>query len=463
MSKHTFNPQVLREYDIRGDVDVTLGEKDAYAIGLSFGTLIKRSGGNTVCVGYDGRESSPRFSKALIKGLCETGINVEDIGMGPTPLLYFAVKDHMADGGIMVTGSHNPGHMNGFKITLQKGPVYGQAIRDLAAIAEAGDFEQGEGQVRTIDIKDMYIERLLRDMNITKAMKVAWDCGNGAGGAVLHQLVSKLPGEHILLYDTVDGTFPNHHPDPTVDENMRDLQRVVIEQKCDLGIAFDGDADRIGAIDNKGQIIRCDMLLAVYAKDVLKDLPGAPIIADVKCSNALFAAIKKMGGQPIMWKTGHSLIKSKMAETKAPLAGELSGHIFFADKYYGFDDALYCSVRLLNMLSALPEDEYLSDLMADLPRPVNTPELRIDIAEEEKFELVERVKTHLKSNLPNQDMLNETDGVRVTLDSGWWLLRASNTQAAIVARAEANNNEDLTHTKKSLQMALSAAGHNIDF
>ena len=461
MTTHEFAPEILREYDIRGTVGQNLDEKDAYFLGLSFGSLIRRNGGDVVCVAYDGRDTSPVYEKQLIKGLNETGVNVERIGLGPTPLLYFAVKDHMADGGIMITGSHNPNHMNGFKMTLQSGPVFGEAIKALAAIAAAGDFEEGKGSVRDVDMIDTYIERLLRDMNLDKPYKIAWDAGNGAAGALLHKLVSKLSGEHILLYDTVDGSFPNHMPDPSVDENMQDLKRVVLEQKCDLGIAFDGDADRIGVIDDKGNIIRSDMLLAVYARDVLEAIPGAPIIADVKCSNALFEEIRRLGGSAVMWKTGHSLIKSKMAELNAPLAGELSGHIFFADKYYGFDDALYCAVRLLSYLER--KEVLLSDLLAEMPRPLNTPELRVDVDESEKFKIVEKLKSYLHNN-PNQNIkIDETDGVRVSLEGAWWLLRASNTQACLVARAEAESKEALAAAKTHLISALSAVGFDLAF
>lgn len=463
MKTHQFAPEILREYDIRGTVDVNLNETDAYFLGLSFGTMIRRKGGNKVCVGYDGRETSPIYEKELIKGLTETGVSVECIGIGPTPLLYFAVKDHMTDGGIMITGSHNPKHMNGFKMTIQSGPVFGQDIKALAEIAASGDFESGNGSVREVDMIDTYIERLLRDMDLKHPYKIAWDAGNGAAGAVLHKLVSKLPGEHVLLYDTIDSSFPNHMPDPSVDENMQDLKRAVLEQNCDLGIAFDGDADRIGVIDDKGNIIRSDMLLAVYARSVLETLPGAPIIADVKCSNALFTEIKRLGGTAVMWKTGHSLIKSKMAELNAPLAGELSGHIFFADKYYGFDDALYCAVRLLNYLEKQEEGVKLSDLLAEMPRPINTPELRVDVEESEKFKVVEQLKNYVHESKLQNIQIDETDGVRVTLEGGWWLLRASNTQACLVARAEANSNDELSTVKTHLISALSAVGFELSF
>jgi len=463
MTGYTFNQDIIREYDIRGTVDVNLKDSDAYYIGKAFGTKIIRDGGKTVCVAYDGRHSSPAFEKQVVKGLTETGVSVQRIGLGPTPLLYFAVKDHKADGGIMITGSHNPSDMNGFKMMIQSGPFYGAMIKELSDIAKSGEFEQGDGDCREIDIIETYIARILKDMSFSKNMKIAWDAGNGASGEILQKLAAKLPGEHILLYADIDGDFPNHHPDPTVDENLEDLKRAVIDQSCDLGIAFDGDGDRIGVIDNNGQIIRSDMLLAVYAKDVLKNMPGAPIIADVKCSNTLFSAIKEMGGQPIMWKTGHSLIKSKMAETNAPLAGELSGHIFFADKYYGFDDGMYCALRLLNQLCDADDMMKLSDLMADMPRPINTPEIRLDVKEDEKFKLVTEVQKHLKSILPNINMLDETDGARVTLDNGWWLVRASNTQACLIARAEADNLEHLETVKANLKKTLSACGFDAKF
>ena len=335
MSGHQFSPTILREYDIRGIVGENLSEEDAYYLGRAFGTFVRRKGGSRVCIGYDGRDTSPTLSDALTKGLNESGIDVEHVGLGPTPMLYFAVKERGADAGIMITGSHNPSEYNGFKMTLQKEPVFGQTIQDIGTIAAAGDFETGAGSVTEIDIKDEYVTRLLKDLTNDRPMKIAWDNGNGAAGEILRLLTAKLPGEHILLYDDIDGDFPNHHPDPTVDANLVDLQKAVAEHGCDLGIAFDGDGDRIGVVDEKGTVLRCDILMIIYAREVLETFPGAPIIGDIKCSQVMFDEIDRMGGEGVIWKTGHSLIKAKMAELHSPLAGELSGHIFFADKYYG--------------------------------------------------------------------------------------------------------------------------------
>ncbi|HTK84297.1 MAG TPA: phosphomannomutase/phosphoglucomutase, partial [Patescibacteria group bacterium] len=295
---YRFDPEVLREYDIRGQVGKNLSEADARAVGLSFGTFVKRKGGKTVCVGYDGRASSPGFAKAVIEGLIATGLNVEAIGLGPTPMLYYAVKEHKADGGVMVTGSHNPPDYNGFKMTLAKDPVYGEAVQELGRIAAAGDFEAGEGSVKQIDVQDAYVARLACDWNGKKNLKVVWDCGNGAAGEIVRRLTKKLPGEHVLLFDKIDGTFPNHHPDPTVDKNLADLIAEVKKRKFDLGVAFDGDADRIGAVDEAGKVLRCDTMITLYAQEVLKDHPGATIVGDVKCSQIMYDEIKRLGGKP---------------------------------------------------------------------------------------------------------------------------------------------------------------------
>lgn len=458
---HRFDPEILREYDIRGRIGKNLSESDAHALGLSFGTMIRRKGGKHVCVGYDGRKTSPVFAAALVRGLTETGIDVENIGLGPTPMLWFAVKDRKADGGVMVTGSHNPPDYNGFKMTLQSAPVYGAMVQELGKIAAAGDFESGSGAAKAIDIRDAYVARLLKDFTGKKPLKIAWDCGNGAGGEICRRLTAKLPGEHILLFDDIDGNFPNHHPDPTVDKNLADLIRTVRGKKCDIGIAFDGDADRIGAVDEQGDIMRCDTLIAVYAKSVLKEHPGAPIIADVKCSRVLFDEIARLGGKPVMWKTGHSLIKSKMAETKAPLAGELSGHIFFADKYYGFDDGLYCAIRLINETAGAAGPA--SSLTAHLPKISNTPEIRFEVEETEKFAIVDNIAKRMKTLEGDGLHVDDIDGVRVTTPEGWWLLRASNTQNVLVCRAESNNADGLEKMKAMLGGEVKKAGYDIDF
>ena len=458
---HHFHPSVLREYDIRGIVGDTLNNEDAFALGCAFGTTIKRGGGQNVCVGYDGRESSPLFADNLVKGLLSTGVDVENIGIGPTPMLYFAVKDHKADGGIMITGSHNPSDYNGFKMTLQNAPVFGDAVQALGQLAAEGDFEQGEGTLTTRDIQDQYVARLLQDLKTDQPLNIAWDNGNGAAGEILRRLTEQLPGNHILLYDDIDGNFPNHHPDPTVDKNLEDLKSVVLKNKYDLGIAFDGDGDRIGVVDEKGNILRCDALMTIYAKDVLSRHPGAAIIGDVKCSQVMFDEIERLGGRPIMWNTGHSLVKAKMAEENAPLAGELSGHIFFKDGYYGFDDALYCSIRLINAVAAT--DQPFSSLSAHLPKLFNTPEVRIEVDEEKKFSLVPQIAENLKSRQSDDFQINDIDGVRITTPHGWWLLRPSNTQNVLVSRVEADSEQALNTLKKMVEDEVAKIGYSFKF
>ena len=341
---HKFDPTILREYDIRGIVGKQVHAADARAIGRSFGTMVRRKGGKRVALGYDGRLSSPELAAACIEGLTAAGLDVTSIGVAATPMLYFAVYHFDADAGIQITGSHNPPDYNGFKMMMGKKSFFGEEIQKLGAIAAKGDWESGQGKVEQKNILADYAARLLKDVKPGKKLKVAWDTGNGAVGVSIRAVVDKLPGEHFVLNEKVDGTFPAHHPDPTVPKNLEQLMAEVKKQGCDLGIAFDGDGDRIGAIDGKGRVLWGDQLLVLWSRDVLKSHPGATIIADVKASQVLFDEIAKAGGKPMMFKTGHSLIKSKMAEIKAPLAGEMSGHIFFADTFYGFDDALYCGL-----------------------------------------------------------------------------------------------------------------------
>ncbi|KAA0675987.1 phosphoglucomutase/phosphomannomutase PgmG [Roseomonas genomospecies 6] len=450
---HTFHPTVLREYDIRGIVGSTLTAADARAVGRAFGTVVARGGGKTVCVGYDGRLSSPELEAAMVDGLVACGLHVLRIGLGPTPMLYFATRDREAAAGVMITGSHNPPDYNGIKMMLGKGPVYGQQILDLGVIASKADYVSGEGSSERIDVRDAYVDRMMRDYDGTRDLTVAWDAGNGASGEILRRLTAKLPGRHILLFDEIDGNFPNHHPDPTVEKNLVDLKKAVAENGCDIGIGFDGDGDRIGAIDHLGRVVWGDQLVAIYAADVLKNHPGATIIADVKASQTLFDEIAKLGGNPLMWKTGHSLLKAKMAETGSPLAGEMSGHIFFADKWYGFDDALYCAVRLIGLVSKL--NQPLSELRDRLPPVVNTPETRFQVSEERKFQVVQEVKARLKDEGAD---VNDIDGVRVKTADGWWLLRASNTQDVLVARAESGTPEGLERLKAMVVAQLEASG-----
>jgi len=454
--KHDFDATVLREYDIRGIVSQTLHEADAFAIGRCFGTIVGRNGGSSVAVGYDGRLSSPAMEAALVKGLRASGMEVVRIGLGPTPMLYYTATTQNTGGAIMVTGSHNPPNYNGFKMMLGKKPFFGTQIRDLGIMAATGDVApETTGGERSLDVAEAYLARLAQDWDGgDRALKIVWDNGNGSAGNVLAELVKRLPGQHTVLNGTVDGNFPAHHPDPTVPKNLEQLIATVHAQKADIGIAFDGDADRIGLVDDTGEILFGDQLMIVLGRDVLKTHPGATIIADVKASQVLFDEIGKAGGNPLMWKTGHSLIKAKMAETGSPLAGEMSGHIFFADKWYGFDDALYAAVRTLGIVARLGATK-LSDVRKALPQVINTPELRFDCDDRRKFEVVKEVAARLKAAGAN---VAETDGVRVLTEDGWWLLRSSNTQAVLVARCEASSDAGLERLKAALVAQLEASG-----
>ncbi len=453
MSGHRFAPQILREYDIRGTVGETLSEDDAYALGRSYGAILQARDGRLVCVGYDGRLSSPALEARLVDGLCASGMRVMRIGLGPTPALYFAARAMAADGGIMVTGSHNPPDHNGFKMMLGAGPFWGDDIQKLGDIAARGAWTDGEGDAQPVALLETYVARLRVDYAATRGLKVAWDAGNGAAVDAMRMLTALLPGEHVLLNAEIDGTFPAHHPDPTVPENLIQLQDAVADEGCDLGIAFDGDGDRIGVVDGQGRILWGDQLLSIYARDLLSRRAGATVIADVKASQVLFDEIERCGGNPVMAATGHSIIKSKMAELSAPLAGEMSGHIFFADRYYGFDDALYAAVRLLDIVARA--DRSLAAMRDALPQVVNTPEIRFDVAEDRKFAVVDEVKARLAETDANVD---DTDGVRVLSEHGWWLLRASNTQAVLVVRCESENEEGLSRLKAAVAGQLGLSG-----
>jgi phosphomannomutase len=455
---HRFNPTILREYDIRGTVGRTLTATDADAVGRAFGTVVRRSGGRTVCVGYDGRLTSPELEAALVDGLRACGLTVWRVGLGPTPMLYYATTTLAADAGIMVTGSHNPPDHNGFKMMLGRAAFYGPAIQELGRIASAGAYEESQpGEIVERSVFDSYVDRLAAGLNdggaVGRPLTVAWDAGNGAAGCVLPDLVRRLPGRHILLNEAVDGRFPAHHPDPTVEENLGQLKAAVLAERCDLGLAFDGDADRLGAVDDRGRVAWADQLMILYARNVLQSNPAATIIADVKSSQVLFDDIARAGGHPLMWRTGHSLIKSKMAETGAPLAGEMSGHIFFGAPYYGYDDALYAAVRLIGILSQ--EAQALSAIRDTWPPVVNTPEVRFPSSDTQKFAVIEDVKKRL---LKDGAIIDDIDGVRVQTADGWWLLRASNTQAILVARCEARNAAGLERLKMSVNRALKDVG-----
>ena len=449
---HQFHPSSLREYDIRGIVGEALGTDDATALGRSFGTLVRRGGGSRVAVGRDGRESSPAMEQALVRGLNASGIDAVKVGLGPTPMLYYAAAELGVDGGIMITGSHNPANYNGFKMVLRGNAFFGADIQTVGAMAAAGDWEEGDGGESEHYVLDDYVERLLRGFD-GGAFRIGWDAGNGAAGPALEKLTAKLPGEHHLLYTEIDGAFPNHHPDPTEEKNLADLKALVAQQGLDFGIAFDGDGDRIGAVDGTGRVVWGDQLLAILAEPVLKAIPGATIIADVKASQALFDRVAELGGTPCMWKTGHSLIKSKMKETAAPLAGEMSGHIFFAHEYYGFDDALYAAVRLIRAVTALGGS--LTELRSAMPGVVNTPEMRFQVDESRKFAVVDEVLDRLAAAGAE---VNRTDGARVNTDDGWWLLRASNTQDVLVARAEAKDQAGLDRLVAQIDDQLGKSG-----
>ncbi len=456
---HAFDPTVLREYDIRGIIGETLGADDARAIGRTFGSMLREQGGSRVAVGYDGRRSSPMLEHALVEGLTASGCDTVRIGLGATPMLYYAeASDEDIHGGIQITGSHNPPNYNGFKMVFQGRPFFGSDIQELGRRSEAGEWTDGAGDVEKRDILDKYVERMVQaidgiDRSVLAGMRIGWDAGNGAAGPALEKLVAKLPGEHHLLFTEVDGGFPNHHPDPTVEENLADLRTLVAEKSLDFGVAFDGDGDRIGAIDGEGRVIWGDQLLMIYAEDLLRTRKGATIIADVKASRALYDHVDACGGKPLMWKTGHSLIKSKMKETGSPLAGEMSGHVFFADEYYGFDDALYAGVRLMAASARLGKS--VTQLRSDMPQMINTPEMRFQVDESRKFAAIEEVKQRLSGTDAD---VNGTDGVRVNTVDGWWLLRASNTQDVLVARAESDSEEGLSRLMAQIDEQLKLSG-----
>ena len=456
---HEFHRSILREYDIRGIVGETLSAADAEAVGRGFATLVARESGKAaprIAVGCDGRLSSPELEAALIAGLKANGAIPVRIGCGPSPMLYYAAFELPVEAGIMVTGSHNPATHNGFKMTVGRKPVYGDMIQEISRLArESGSGGFPAEREEQADVREAYARRLAAGLDGAdiSGLKVAWDAGNGAAGEIMGRVAALLPGTHRLLNETIDGRFPVHHPDPTEPENLRQIQELVVREKLDLGVAFDGDGDRIGAVDGKGRILWGDQLLAILGRDVLRARPGATIIADVKASQSLFDEIARMGGRPLMWKTGHSLIKVKMAETRSPLAGEMSGHIFFADEYYGFDDALYAAIRLLRAVAR--SGRSLAALRDELPALINSPEIRIDCPDERKFAIVHDLAGELRREGAD---FNDVDGIRISKGGGWWLLRASNTQAVLVARAEAPDERALAALKADLAERLRRRG-----
>lgn len=442
------NPEVFREYDVRGVVDRDLNPDFVYLLGRAIGTHAVRHGVRQMTLGRDCRLSSGAYHDIVGNGVRAAGVNVIDVGLCATPMLYFSIRHFQADGGIMVTGSHNPPDFNGFKICIGPDTIYGDQIQELRRIIEKGSFAAGEGTLRQEDITRTYQDYLFERVDIQEGLKVVLDGGNGVGGFFALPLLHRFGCRVTELYCDPDGRFPNHFPDPTIPENLRELIRLVRDQKADAGIAYDGDADRIGVITDQGEILWGDHLLLLFARDILKKNPNAAIIGEVKCSQNLFDDIAKHKGRAIMWKAGHSLIKGKMKEEKALLAGEMSGHIFFADRYFGYDDAIYASLRLLEILSETGMK--LSELLADIPRTFTTPEIRVDCPDRIKFRVVDAVREHFQ----NTHDIIAIDGVRVPFADGWGLLRASNTQPVLVLRFEAATEERLAAIRKSIEDVL---------
>ena len=453
MSSHAFHPTLLREYDIRGIVGATLSVADAEAIGRAFGTMVVAAGGKRVVLGYDGRLSSPELAAATCAGFMAAGLEVLQIGLGPTPMMYFAVHHLEADGGLQITGSHNPPDYNGFKMMLGTKPFFGAQIQQIGKIAATGAYAAGAGRETRVDVFPAYLDRLVADYHGTRPLSVVWDAGNGAAGPAMEALAARLPGRHTCLFAEIDGRFPNHHPDPTEPHNLEALIHEVTTGGYELGIGFDGDGDRIGVVDGQGRIVFGDQILQILAADVLARHPGATIIADVKTSQTFFDEVARLGGKPMMFKTGHSLIKAKMTEVDAPLSGEMSGHIFFKDGFYGHDDALYVAVRLLDILAR--GTRTMAELKDAMPVAFNTPEVRFDCPEERKFAAIAEVKANLAEEGAQVD---DIDGVRVNTPDGWWLARASNTQAVLVVRAEAHSPEALERLKDVVRRQLDRVG-----
>lgn len=444
-------PTIFREYDIRGIADADLQDADVEQLGRGIGTYLVRRGARRISLGTDVRLSSERLRRALGRGLAACGLEVVELGMVPTPLLYYSVFHLKTDGGVMITGSHNPPEYNGFKIMSGDSTIYGAEIQRIRELVERRDFEVGEGSASSFDIVAPYVEEVTAQFEWPRRIRVALDAGNGTAGPVLHRILERLNVDAIELYFEPDGRFPNHHPDPTVVENLEALKAAVRDAGAELGVAFDGDTDRLGAIDERGEVLWGDQLLLIFARDILRRRPGATFIGEVKCSQVLYDEIRRLGGHAIMWRTGHSLIKAKMKETGAAAAGEMSGHMFFADRYYGYDDAIYAALRLIEIVahSGAP----LSAQLQDVPRMVSTPEIRMDCPDEIKFEVIARVAEQFRGRYEVIDI----DGVRVQFPHGWGLARASNTQPVLVLRFEADNEENLARYRQQLEQAVAEA------
>ena len=447
MTGHKFNKSIFRAYDIRGIVADTLSVQDAYYIGYNFAKKIRdKFKSANIVVGYDGRLSSPILEKSLIQGLFDNGANIIRIGLCPSPMLYFASIRLRAEGAIMITGSHNPSNYNGFKILTKEGSYFG---KELSSLMKIKAMPLIHGKIHYFDISNSYISNLVSAISFkNNNLKVVWDPGNGSTGNIIKKLIKHIPGEHILINSEVDGTFPSHHPDPTEEKNLVEIKKTIKKYHADIGIAFDGDGDRIGVLDSKANFVSGDKLLLLFAMDILKKKPESKIIADVKASNLIFKTIRSLGGTAIMSKTGHSLIKTKMKETKALLAGEMSGHIFFADEYYGFDDAIYASIRLLNIMS---QGFNIKGFLEKFKNLYSTPEIKVFCEDSNKFKIIDKI---IKITSKKYRDVSYIDGVRVNLSYGWWLIRASNTQPAIIVRCEANSKKSLTTLIKEVDLIL---------
>jgi phosphomannomutase / phosphoglucomutase len=444
-------PTIFREYDIRGVADTELESSDVTDLGRGLGTLLQRKSGRSITLGRDCRLSSPRLRDALLEGLVDSGCEVTDIGVVPTPVLYFSAVHLGAEGAVMITGSHNPSEFNGFKTVCGSSTLHGATIQEVRRIIEARDFLRGRGSQADMDVIPAYLDEVAPQFDFKRRVKVVLDAGNGTAGPVVHRLFERLNCEVTGLFFDMDGRFPNHHPDPTVPANLKHLRDAVRAQRAELGIAFDGDADRIGAVDENGEVIYGDMLLLIFGREILTRKPGATFIGEVKCSQLLYDELKRLGGNPIMYKTGHSLIKAKMKQEHAELAGEMSGHMFFADRYLGYDDALYAACRLIEIVAA--SGKPLSAQLAGIPKLVSTPEIRVDCPDEAKFSVVERVAARFKKT----HQVIDVDGVRVLFDHGWGLLRASNTQPVLVMRFEAESEAWLQNYRAEVEAVLEEA------
>ncbi len=447
---------IFREYDIRGVVQSDLTPDNVQALGRALGTAFRREGATRVGVARDVRLSGERIRDDLVAGLLSTGCDVVDYGMAPTGVFYHAQATGPEQAGVVITGSHNPPEFNGFKLVFGGASYFGEQIQGLKALIESGDFETGEGSLSQREILDPYVEDVRGRASIGRKIRFAYDSGNGAAALVAARVFKELGQQPVALYDEPDGTFPNHHPDPTIPEFIEDLKRRVLDEGLEFGVAYDGDGDRIGVIDARGEILWGDRLLIIFARDLLKRQPGAMVIHDVKCSQTLTDAVREAGGEAVIWKTGHSLIKQKMKQTGATLAGEMSGHIFLGEDWYGFDDAVFATVRLLEIIAR--DGRALHEILADIPTLQATPEIRVDCPDDVKFDVVERVREHFRPIAP----VVEIDGARVGFEHGWGLVRASNTQPALVVRVEADTKEHLAEYRATIESAIAAARATVE-